>query len=66
MYLNMYFKNMARRRLKDKNIRKITKHGGSYSVAIPIEFLRELKWREKQKVVVKKRGQSLIISDWVK
>jgi len=57
---------MARRKLVDKNVRKITKNGGSYSVALPIEFLRELKWREKQKVVVKKRGKNLIISDWVK
>ncbi|MCK5459813.1 AbrB/MazE/SpoVT family DNA-binding domain-containing protein, partial [Candidatus Parcubacteria bacterium] len=39
---------MARRRLKDKNIRKIFKSGDSYAVTIPIEIVRELKWREKQ------------------
>ncbi len=34
------------------------------SVTLPIELVRELGWREKQKVVVKKRGQSLMIEDW--
>jgi bifunctional DNA-binding transcriptional regulator/antitoxin component of YhaV-PrlF toxin-antitoxin module len=34
------------------------------SVTLPIEFVRELKWREKQKVVITKRGDSLIIKDW--
>jgi len=33
---------------------------------VPVDFLRELKWREKQKVVVKKRGNKLIIEDWKK
>jgi len=55
---------MARRKLKDKNIRKILKNGDSYAVTIPIELVRELKWREKQKVVVKKRGKGVIITDW--
>ena len=57
---------MSRRRLNQKEIRKITKNGNSYSVSIPIEILKELKWREKQRVIVKKRGKSLIISDWTK
>ncbi|NCN07327.1 hypothetical protein GW933_01400 [Candidatus Falkowbacteria bacterium] len=57
---------MARRKLEDKNIRKINKLGVSYAVTIPIEIMREFKWKEKQKVVVKKRGNSLIISDWKK
>ncbi|MDD5291045.1 MAG: AbrB/MazE/SpoVT family DNA-binding domain-containing protein [Patescibacteria group bacterium] len=57
---------MARRRLNQKEIRKITKNGNSYSVSIPIEVLKELKWREKQKVIVKKKGRNLIISDWKK
>jgi len=28
-------------------------------------MVRELKWREKQKVVVLKKGSKLIIEDWV-
>jgi len=46
-------------------IRKITKVGGrSYCVTLPLALVRELKWREKQKVVIKKRGNKLIIEDW--
>ncbi len=58
---------MARQRLDQKNIRKIIKVGKqSLSVTLPIEYVRDLKWREKQKVVVTKRGKSLIIKDWHK
>lgn len=59
---------MARRRLKDRNIRKLTRtgRGKSISVTLPIEFIRELKWREKQKVIIKKRGEKLVIEDWKK
>lgn len=57
---------MARRRLNDRNVRKLTRTGGgqSISVTLPIEFIRELKWRDKQKVTVKKSGKRLIIEDW--
>ncbi|NQU77522.1 hypothetical protein HQ544_02380 [Candidatus Falkowbacteria bacterium] len=56
---------MARRKLKNKNIRKISSMGNhSLGLTIPIEILRELKWREKQKVIVKKRGRGLIVVDW--
>jgi len=58
---------MARRNLGDRNIRKLTKSGGkSISVTLPIEIVRELKWRSKQKVVVEKKGKSIIIKDWNK
>ena len=58
---------MPTRKLEDKNIRKLTKVGKhSISVTLPIEIVREFGWREKQKVVVKKRGKNLIISDWKK
>lgn len=56
----------TRRKLEERNIRKITKMGGgaSYGVTIPIEMMRSLKWKERQKVVVKKAGKKLIITDW--
>ncbi len=59
---------MGRRVLNQNNIRKLTKTGGGKSIAvtIPIEMVRELKWRERQKVVVTKRGKSIIIKDWKK
>ncbi len=58
---------MARRKLEDKNIRKLTKVGRqSIAVTLPIEIVRELKWREKQKVTVKKVRGGILIKDWKK
>ena len=52
---------------KNKNIRKITKLGGSsYAVTIPISIMRKLKWRERQKVVLTQRGKKVTIEDWGK
>ncbi|MCF7846292.1 MAG: AbrB/MazE/SpoVT family DNA-binding domain-containing protein [Candidatus Peribacteraceae bacterium] len=55
-----------RRPLKQKSTRKIFSRGGSYAVTLPIEIVKELKWREKQKVVIKKRGKGILIVDWEK
>ena len=58
---------MARRKSTEKHIRKLTRVGKfSMSVTIPVEYIRDLKWRERQKVVVKKRANKLIIEDWKK
>ncbi len=58
---------MSRRKLEERNIRKLQKQSnGSVTVALPVEFVREMKWRDKQKVVVKKKGNSLVIEDWKK
>ena len=53
-----------RRKLEEKNIRKIFKSGKSYAITLPIEMIRELKWKEKQKIVVKRRGGGIYIEDW--
>ncbi|MBU2082004.1 AbrB/MazE/SpoVT family DNA-binding domain-containing protein [Patescibacteria group bacterium] len=54
------------RKLGNQNIRKITKVGGgaSFAVTLPIEYIRKLNWRERQKVVVILRGQKITIEDW--
>ena len=58
---------MTRRKLEDRNIRKLIKSGEtSLSLTIPIDIIRELKWRTKQKVVVTKRGDGILITDWKK
>jgi antitoxin component of MazEF toxin-antitoxin module len=58
---------MSTRKLKDKNIRKLTRVGKtSISVTIPIEIVKDLKWKERQKVVVKQSGKKIIIQDWEK
>lgn len=48
-------------------IRKLQKtgdEGQSYILTLPKELVKELDWREHQKVVIKKEGKKLIISDW--
>jgi len=57
---------MAQRKTAEKNIRKITKMGGgrSFGLTLPIEYVHKLGWKERQKVVVKKSGQKIIIEDW--
>jgi len=53
-----------RRKLEDKNIRKIFRRGGSLGVTLPAEIANSLKLRKGQKVVVKKQAKKIIISDW--
>ncbi|KKP77619.1 MAG: hypothetical protein UR78_C0033G0003 [Candidatus Moranbacteria bacterium GW2011_GWF2_35_39] len=58
---------MTTRKSEDKNIRKITRVGKtSLAVTIPIEMYKELGWKEKQKVVVKRVAGGIIIKDWKK
>jgi len=59
---------MARRKLSERNIRKLTKMGAgrSLGLTLPIEIVRELKLRERQKVTVKLRGKKIVIEDWKK
>lgn len=58
---------MPTRKSKDKNIRNLTKVGKkSIAVTIPIEFVKSLGWREKQKVVVKRIKGGLQVRDWRK
>ena len=52
-------------KLKDKNIRKITRVGKtSLMVTLPKEIYVSLGWKEKQKVVVKKIRGGVVIRDW--
>ena len=53
---------------KEIRIRKLIKtgRGKSFCLTLPISFIRKLKWREHQKliVVLDKRGKKIIIKDW--
>lgn len=40
--------------------------GRSMGLTLPIEMLRELKWRERQKIKVRKSGSKIILEDWKK
>lgn len=56
---------MPVRKQEDKNIRKLAKIGKqSVGLTLPIEMIRELKWREKQKVVVERVRGGVLIRDW--
>ena len=54
-------------KLKNKNVRKITRVGKtSLAVTLPKEMANELKWKEKQKVILKKIRGGIVIKDWKK
>lgn len=56
---------MARRKTEDTSIRKLTKVGGkSIGLTLPIELVRELGWKEKQKVTVKRIKGGFEIRDY--
>jgi hypothetical protein len=62
-------KNMAWQKIEEKNTRKLSKTTrGSYLVRLPVDFVRSLKWKSRQKLDLeldKKRGR-IIIKDWKK
>jgi len=55
---------MTRRKLKETNVRKLTRSGNSLLVSLPREMLTKLGWKEKQKVVVRKIRGGVSIRDW--
>ncbi len=56
---------MARRKIQNRNIRKISRIGASsLGITLPIEMLRELGWRERQKVKVARIRGGIQIRDW--
>lgn len=58
---------MGVQKLKNRNIRKLTKVGGkSLAVTLPKEVVGQLGWKEKQKVTVAKKGKKLVVKDWKK
>ena len=59
---------MARRKLSEKNIRKLTRMGGGRSIGLtlPVEMVKKLKWKERQKIQVRLFGKKIILHDWEK
>ncbi len=55
---------MTRRGIFDEDVRNVQKSKRSYYITLPIRHVRELGWRETQKVVVKKEEKKLIVEDW--
>jgi len=60
----------TRRRLSEKNIRKITKIAGgtSYAITLPIDVVRRWGWKEKQKVELEidEKKKVIKVKDWKK
>lgn len=51
--------------MQNKEIRKLTRIGKrSIGLTLPIEIVRELGWKERQKVVAKKVRGGVLIKDW--
>lgn len=56
---------MANRKGDERGVRKLKKIGaGSIGMTLPIDMVRDLGWREKQKVVVTRVRGGLLIRDW--
>jgi antitoxin component of MazEF toxin-antitoxin module len=49
---------------KPKNERKLTKVAGhSWAVILPPDFVKELGWRERQRLVIKRVARGILIRD---
>ncbi|HOL54155.1 MAG TPA: AbrB/MazE/SpoVT family DNA-binding domain-containing protein [Candidatus Paceibacterota bacterium] len=59
---------MSNIKFQNRKIRKLSKvgRGKSFAVTIPIEYVRKLRWKERQKLMVELKNQSIIIKDWKK
>lgn len=57
----------GRRKESESHIRRLQKMGKyTYYVTIPAREIDELGWREKQRIVVERDGDSFIVRDWKK
>ena len=58
---------MARTKKVETRTHKLSVVGGkSFSVVLPVEFIRQLKWKERQKLDVSLEGKKLVITEWKK
>jgi len=58
---------MGARKSGEQEIRSLTQNRtGTYQISLPIQLVRDLGWRERQKVTVKRSGDKLVIEDWKK
>lgn len=48
-----------------QHIRTVQKtNTGTYTISLPIELVRKLRWQERQRVTVRRSGNKLVIEDW--
>jgi Ni/Co efflux regulator RcnB len=62
-YLN--WSGMGTYKAGEQNKRVLSKNNtGTYTVSLPIELVRQLKWQDGQKLSLEKRGKTIVITDW--
>ena len=58
---------MANRSFDERNVRTLSRSAsGSYYITVPIEYIKSLKWRERQKLMVELTKDGIQIVDWKK
>ena len=58
---------MANRSHDERDVRKLGERGEGVGLTLPIELVRKLGWKVKQKVTVKRFGKNrLVVEDWKK
>ena len=61
---------MGRKKVENRNVRKLAKVGGgaTYAITLPIDTIRLFGWKEKQKLIIEtdKIRKRIIIKDWKK
>ena len=55
------------RKMEERNTRSLTKVARhSFGLTLPVELIRKLGWRPRQKLTVTPKGKKLIVKDWKK
>jgi len=56
---------MANRAYGERHVRSLVRGSGgrSYTVTIPVEYVKQLKWRARQKLEVLLEGDRIVIRD---
>jgi len=57
---------MSTSKTGSQKIRKLIKLGDSLCITLPRDEIRDLKWREGQKVTVTRWGDGFRVKDWEK
>ena len=55
---------MSDRRSDERDVRKIGTRGDGVGLTLPIELVRKLGWKVRQKVTVRLSGKKLVVEDW--
>jgi phosphate uptake regulator len=56
---------MGTRSVGEQRVRTLQKtNTGTYTVSLPIQLVRDLRWQDGQKVIIRRSGKKLIVEDW--